>query len=141
MPPWTATNVLEAQGDGFDDEVYRWGSSRHSRLWAWARTDRYRFVRMLCALLIAVFFALWSLGAVIPTRRGPGNNLGQPLRLTRDGTFQISIFEDLHFGESMSQRFPKFVMSRGLTICRCLGPVGTTARHLVNVCYEPGTRR
>lgn len=56
------------------------------------------------------FFAsaalLWliapSLQAVLPTRYVSSNDSGLngPLRFREDGTFQISIFEDLHFGES-----------------------------------------
>lgn len=59
---------------------------------------------------IMAFFAfaavLWliapSLQAVLPARdAGPnGSGLFGPLKFREDGTFQISIFEDLHFGES-----------------------------------------
>lgn len=58
---------------------------------------------------IMAFFAfaavLWlivpSLQAVLPTRYAvsSGSPFG-PLKFRKDGTFQISIFEDLHFGES-----------------------------------------
>lgn len=59
---------------------------------------------------IMAFFAfaalLWlvapSLQAVLPTRfvSPNGSDLYGPLRFREDGTFQISIFADLHFGES-----------------------------------------
>jgi hypothetical protein len=56
--------------------------------------------------LFAFAALLWliapSLQAVLPTRfaSSSGNDLFGPLRFREDGTFQISIFEDLHFGES-----------------------------------------
>lgn len=56
------------------------------------------------------FFAfaavLWlippSLQAVLPTRYATSNSGSSfgPLKFREDGTFQLSIFEDLHFGES-----------------------------------------
>lgn len=59
---------------------------------------------------IMAFFAfaavLWliapSLQAVLPARYAASNSSSQlsPLRFREDGSFQISIFEDLHFGES-----------------------------------------
>lgn len=59
---------------------------------------------------IMAFFAfaalLWliapSLQAVLPTRIVGSNDSGLygPLRFREDGTFQISIFQDLHFGEN-----------------------------------------
>lgn len=59
---------------------------------------------------IMAFFAfaavLWliapSLQAVLPTRYAVSNSGSPfgPLKFREDGTFQISIFEDLHFGES-----------------------------------------
>ena len=61
---------------------------------------------------IMAFFAtaavLWliapSLQAVLPTRYATSNSSSPfgPLKFREDGTFQISIFEDLHFGESES---------------------------------------
>lgn len=52
---------------------------------------------MLCCLLLAIVLA--SLTFAAPSAvRGPWRF--QPLRFTRDGTFHISIFEDLHFGEN-----------------------------------------
>ncbi|KAH8776748.1 Metallo-dependent phosphatase-like protein [Diaporthe sp. PMI_573] len=58
-------------------------------------------------MALFVFAALlWliapSLQAVLPTRfaSSSGNDLFGPLRFREDGTFQISIFEDLHFGEN-----------------------------------------
>lgn len=60
---------------------------------------------------IMAFFAfaavLWliapSLQAVLPTRYAASNSGSPfgPLKFREDGTFQISVFEDLHFGESM----------------------------------------
>jgi len=65
--------------------------------------DNYRFIKMLAALIIVGCCAVWTLAGVIPQ----GNwTLREPLRFTKDGTFQISIFEDLHFGESMIPDYP-----------------------------------
>lgn len=61
---------------------------------------------------IMAFFAfaavLWliapSLQAALPTRYAASNSGSPfgPLKFREDGTFQISVFEDLHFGESMN---------------------------------------
>lgn len=64
---------------------------------------------------IMAFFAfaavLWliapSLQGVLPARYAASNSsspLG-PLKFREDGTFQISIFEDLHFGESKDFKY------------------------------------
>jgi len=74
-------------------------ATERSRLRAWANSDRYRFFRMLCALLVAVFFAALTFAAPFG-RNYDRKNLSAPLRFTSNGTFQISIFEDLHFGEN-----------------------------------------
>ncbi|TKA76484.1 hypothetical protein B0A55_02878 [Friedmanniomyces simplex] len=51
------------------------------------------------AFQLATLFAGISLAS--PLRRGYGNSsLLPPLRFTSNGTFQISIFNDLHFGEN-----------------------------------------
>ena len=54
--------------------------------------------RVLSCLLLAT-----TIGA-LPTAIDPQWPLlnTQPLRFTKDGTFQISIFEDLHYGEGWS---------------------------------------
>lgn len=61
-------------------------------------------------MLLILLLLFESVLAVPTKRRGPvpkQAQLGQddgflsnPLSFTRNGTFQISIFEDLHFGES-----------------------------------------
>lgn len=53
---------------------------------------------MMATLLCAALFALLALSA--PVRSGGYNNTLPPLKFTEDGRFQISIFEDLHFGEN-----------------------------------------
>lgn len=57
---------------------------------------------MLCALVAAAFFATLTWCAPFERRQsGYGSsNLTEPLKFTSEGTFQISIFEDLHFGEN-----------------------------------------
>lgn len=53
-----------------------------------------------------------------------------PLRFKSDGTFQLSIFEDLHFGESETLSHPFNFRPRRINLSyRCLGSVGTSTRH------------
>ncbi|KAF2767462.1 Metallo-dependent phosphatase [Teratosphaeria nubilosa] len=59
---------------------------------------RYRFVKMFCALFITVLFAFLTLAA--PRTQLERSSVTAPLQFTPNGTFQISIFEDLHFGEN-----------------------------------------
>ncbi|TKA25886.1 hypothetical protein B0A50_05641 [Salinomyces thailandicus] len=54
---------------------------------------------MLCGLLVLVSFTVLTWSAPLLSRAGHGC-VETPLRFTSDGTFQISIFEDLHFGEN-----------------------------------------
>ncbi|KAK3669955.1 hypothetical protein LTR78_010127 [Recurvomyces mirabilis] len=55
---------------------------------------------MMAALVCTALFAGLTLSAPFRTRQyGNGSNL-PPLRFRVDGTFQLSIFEDLHFGEN-----------------------------------------
>lgn len=61
------------------------------------KLDNYRLVRMLCALLTAVLFAMLTYAAPFSADY---NHLKAPLRFTKDGTFQLSVFNDLHFGEN-----------------------------------------
>ena len=67
-------------------------------VWARENRDRHRFIKMLALTFISVLFACWALAGVVPY----GKPFDKPLRFTENGTFQISIFEDLHFGEGMS---------------------------------------
>jgi hypothetical protein len=67
-------------------------------VWARPRRDRHLFVKMLALTFAVVVFACWALGGLVPQ----ANAFNEPLRFTENGTFQISIFEDLHFGEGMS---------------------------------------
>lgn len=57
--------------------------------------------RIACALLLAIAFTLWSYRPPEYFQTAVGNGGLGPLKFTSNGTFQISIFEDLHFGESM----------------------------------------
>lgn len=58
----------------------------------------HRHIKMLCALIAAVF--LTSLTFSLPLSQDHHGGVETPLRFSKDGTFQISIFEDLHFGEN-----------------------------------------
>lgn len=84
--------------------------SREASFGAGARThrqsaplvDRSLSSKMLAVLsfVFAIWFIVPSLQAAFPKRSTNGSNSFGPLRFMRDGTFQIAIFEDLHFGES-----------------------------------------
>lgn len=65
--------------------------------WARPKRDNYRFIKMLTFTFAVVSFGYWALVEGRP-RHIP---FDEPLRFTENGTFQISIFEDLHFGEGM----------------------------------------
>nr|POE63308.1 putative inactive purple acid phosphatase 16 [Quercus suber] len=54
-------------------------------------------IKMFVALITLVYFAAWTWAA--PTSESH-NILRAPLRFTQNQTFQISIFNDLHFGEN-----------------------------------------
>lgn len=62
-----------------------------------ATHERYRFIRMLALLIATLGLTVLSFAAPRPV----GYGSLPPLRFTSNGTFQIAIFEDLHFGESM----------------------------------------
>lgn len=64
-------------------------------------------------LLVAALGALMGMVVVGMPLEGRTGSI-RPLTFAKDGTFQISIFEDLHFGESMSVRF-KTCAIRSLT--------------------------
>lgn len=70
-----------------------------------SKHDLYAIDKRLMAFF-ALATLLWltapSLQAVLPTRCAISNSSSSfgPLKFREDGTFQISVFEDLHFGES-----------------------------------------
>ena len=64
---------------------------------------RYGFTRLQVALLVSTIACI-ALLAWIAKKSAPSAIFDAPLRFTRDGTLQISVFEDLHFGESMTAR-------------------------------------
>lgn len=64
-----------------------------------------RKLTMTFALVLLAVLAIFSHGRAFPW--GRSNGLGNPLRFARDGTFQISIFEDLHYGEGESSSGPE----------------------------------
>ena len=67
----------------------------HPPVWATPRRERYRYVKMLAFLILVVFLAGWTFASVLPRP----SKLQEPLRFTENGSFQISVFEDLHTGE------------------------------------------
>lgn len=70
--------------------------TKHPPAWAAPKRDRYRFFKMFAILLAVCAFAYLTIESVLPHLNG----LQAPLRFTDDGSFQITIFEDTHFGES-----------------------------------------
>ncbi len=80
---------------------------RNSWLPFWARNILV-FVMLFATALEVFEFALSQFQAQRPQRKESSavdDRFGD-LRFRSDGTFQISIFEDLHFGESMSFLVP-----------------------------------
>jgi hypothetical protein len=67
-------------------------------VWARSKRDKYHFIKMLALTLVVISFACWTLAGAVPHVKP----FDKPLQFTENGTFQISIFEDLHFGEGMS---------------------------------------
>jgi hypothetical protein len=117
MRLWALVNPSTGYQHGFENgkvecgaRTYRWdGHEEHNA------SSRGRQKNLLCwfaamtCVLILIIFALLSFGAVIP-EQGPAG-LRRPLQFAADGTFQISIFEDLHFGES--KQLGKYVWEMG----------------------------
>jgi len=68
-----------------------------------ADRKRHGFTRVRVVLLVSTI-AFVALLASLTVISAPSAVLEAPLRFTRNGTFQISIFEDLHFGESTTAR-------------------------------------
>lgn len=60
----------------------------------------WRMMRVWVLISVALVCAVPSLQIVLPRRYSNSSASFGPLKFTEDGTFQISIFEDLHFGES-----------------------------------------
>lgn len=60
--------------------------------------ERCRLVKILCvcAILGIALVFMWS--AIVP--RNGSSHRRRTLRFTEDGTFRITVFADLHFGES-----------------------------------------
>jgi hypothetical protein len=71
----------------------------HPPAWAVPRRQKHHFVKMLAISLTVILSAAWTLASILPRR----SVFEEPLRFTDNGTFQISIFEDLHFGEGKRQ--------------------------------------
>ena len=95
---------------------------RRSRPWVHTMCQKACYVMTLFVLVVVVL--LYSLVFGLPNSC---QDLGAPLRFARDGTFQIAIFEDLHFGESMIAL--RIVIVVKADSSRCLGYVGSAAGH------------
>jgi hypothetical protein len=88
---------------------------------------------MLRTLAAISLFALPSLQSTVSKKFAP-------LKFAKDGTFQISVLEDLHFGESKSPtptpRYLRLTFTK-----RCLGHMGPRARRELRGCYQPDSQR
>jgi hypothetical protein len=71
----------------------------HPPAWAVPRRQKHYFVKMLAISLTVILSAASALASILPRR----SVFEEPLRFTDNGSFQISIFEDLHFGEGKGQ--------------------------------------
>ena len=69
----------------------------HPPAWAAPRREKYRFVKMLAYSIVVVSLAGWAFSNVLPRH----SKFQEPLRFTDNGSFQISILEDLHTGEGI----------------------------------------
>jgi hypothetical protein len=70
----------------------------HSPAWAAPRREKYRFVKMFAYSILVISLAGWAFSNALPRH----SKLQEPLRFTSNGSFQISIFEDLHTGEGLA---------------------------------------
>jgi len=103
-----------------------------------ADRKRYGLTRSQIALLVSTIACI-ALLASIAKNSAPSAVLDAPLRFTRDGTFQISVFEDLHFGESMNARDMDTAELTSLTRCRRMGAMGPSAGFLERESDESGS--
>lgn len=84
--------------------------------------------KMYISAAVAVVFLAASLEASALANERRASRPSTPLTLGADGTFQLSILEDLHFGESMfAPMCPSTRTRSSLTRARCLGSMGTAA--------------
>jgi hypothetical protein len=67
-------------------------------VWARPRRQRYPFIMLVVTTFTLTFFTYWAFAGTVTFE----DSFEKPLRFTENGTFQISIFEDLHFGEGVS---------------------------------------
>ena len=78
----------------FQPLVSKWAElQRSSRFRAWATAEEYRLARMLCAVFFTIAFGILAISSAFP--KASRYDVQGPLRFTKEGTFQISIFEDL----------------------------------------------
>ena len=92
----------------------------HPPAWAAPRREKYRFVKMLACSIFVVSLAGWAFSNVLPRRP----KLQEPLRFTDNGSFQISIFEDLHTGEGACFLILQTSEGMLLTLSSCMARLG-----------------
>ena len=95
-----------------------------------------RLERKLLGLMVLFTAAFWLIRFPIPTWRRQqvspvpeADNAFGPLKFRPDGTFRISIFEDLHFGESTSTTDHPAPASKGSLLMLSPQMHGTPGAH------------
>jgi hypothetical protein len=93
----TSVPLLQDEGVAKGGESARYESDEPAHgSWSFARI-LLALITTILASLILVAVCIWYGG------HGSSKN-GGALRFTSEGTFQLSIFEDLHFGESINHQ-------------------------------------
>jgi hypothetical protein len=85
----------------------------------------------MLSLIVAALFVGLSVQASLPTRRYANSSCPTkfgPLQFSQDGTFQLAIFEDLHFGESERMHFSAAGSKNLLTIEQMPGTHGARSK-------------
>lgn len=90
------------------------------------RSPRVLLTTIATGLVISISIITWIWHGIRGDRESR-----EFLRFTSDGTFQLSVFEDLHFGESINDRIQRYHGCL-LMVYRCMGAMGSSARHLLD---------
>ena len=99
MKSESSVPLLEEEKDIEDDEVVLYESASLPPA-EWRTHISPTLRRILIAFIAAISVSLVALTVWAWTAFSQTDTSGEPLRFTRDATFQIGIFEDLHFGEN-----------------------------------------
>ncbi|KAI5358867.1 putative calcineurin-like phosphoesterase domain, ApaH type, metallo-dependent phosphatase [Septoria linicola] len=86
--------ALRGDDESFEDDI-----EKRLPVHSWWALERHRICKMIGIFAVFSIFTVLAWGVAVPYRNGTVYRR-QPLRFTSDGTFQISVFADLHFGEN-----------------------------------------